>query len=127
AFRGARIVLEAALEQASDGALRRSDGSVQEKDSPLGTIAHRGGLEHLDQFHQGDVEAEYGVSAIAQRIVEEVVVDDLLLVLRVPGSAEGDDHVVETLEGVAGDVRVLDDEPEVVDQAPLPVEVVIFR
>jgi hypothetical protein len=54
---------------------------VQQDDALLGAVAHRRALEHVDQAHQRDVEAEDRVLAVVDGVVEEVVVDDLLLVV----------------------------------------------
>ena len=59
----ARVLLDALLEEARDRALRRPDGAVQENDAPLRAVAFRGGLEHVHEAHQRDVEAEDRVGA----------------------------------------------------------------
>src|SRR5690606_25659961 len=63
--------------------------------------------------------------AAADRVVEEVVVRDLLLVLSVLPGTEGEDHVVEALEGVTRDGRVLSDPFEVVGERSLPDQILI--
>jgi hypothetical protein len=56
---------------------------VQEDDSALGAVALGGGLEHVDEAHQRDVEAVDGVAAPVGLVAEEAVAGDLLLVVDV--------------------------------------------
>jgi len=122
----AAVLLDALLEQAHDRALRGADRAVQQQDALLGSEAHRGGLEHRDQSHQRDVEAEDRIAAAVGLVVEEAKVRDLLLVVDVLLAAVADDHVVQPLVGGPCDARILPHDLEVVLERPAPVQVFVL-
>jgi hypothetical protein len=94
---------------------------MQQQDAFLGPVALGRRLEHVDQLHQRDVEAEYGIDAAMFLVVEEVVVDDFFLVLEVVPRPFGQDHVVDALEGGARHPRVMAHDLQVVLETPFPV------
>ncbi len=125
ALRCARVGLDALLEESRDGALRGADRSVQEDDALLGPVVLGGGAEHVHQPHQWDVEPEDGVFAFADRVFEEGVSNQPLLVVDVLLFAVAHDHVVEPLEGVPGHLGAFANHLQVFLEATLPVEVPI--
>ena len=118
----ARVLLEAALDEARDGRLRAADRPVQQDHAPLGAVALGRALQHADQPHERDVEAVDGVAPAVVLVLEEVVADEPLLVVDVLFLAVGQDHVVDALERGAGHRRVLADQVEVVLEGARPVE-----
>ncbi len=127
AVRRARVVLDPLLQQARDRGLRRADGAVKEDDALLRPVAFGGGLEDVDEAHQGDVEPVDRVGSAVLLVLEEVVANELLLVVRVLLDAVPDDHVVRALERVARDLRVLPDDLEVVLEGALPGKIAVER
>ena len=121
----ARVGLEALLEQARDRALRRADRTVQQDDAPLRAVALRGGLQHVHEPHQWDVEPVDRVLAVVDRILEERVTDEALLAVDVLVFAVADDHVVDTLERVARHFRPLLHDAQVVFERAFPVQVLV--
>ena len=79
----ARVVLEALLQQAGDGALGAAHRAVQQEHAPLGAVALGRALEDVDQPHERDVEAEDGVAPAVRARREEAVADEPLLVVDV--------------------------------------------
>jgi len=120
---GLAVVLQPLLEEPDDGGLGRPDRSVEQEHAALGAVAAGGGVEHVHQLHQGNVQAEDGVLAVVAGIVEEVVVGHVLLGVHVLLRAVRVDHVVEALEGRARRTRVLPDDLQVLVEVPFPVEV----
>src|SRR6185503_16451772 len=66
------------------------------------------------------VESVDRVLTTAHGVVEEVVVNDLVLVEAVFHRPVGHDHVVEPLEGVPRDPRVLGDDVQIISEGPCP-------
>jgi len=122
----ARIFLQAALEQAGNRALRRADGSVQQQDAPLGAVAVGGRFERVDELHQSAIEPVDGIVVAGGELVEELVANDLFLVLVRLLGAVRQDHVVQALVGVAGDLGVGADDVEVLFERTLPVDLGIL-
>ena len=122
----ARIGFQALLQQAHDRALARADRTVQQQHAPLGPIAVRGGLEELHQLHQRSIQAEHGISASTDRVVEEIVVDDLLPVLGVAVRAVREDHVVHALERGARHSGVSFEDLQVIREGAVPVELPVY-
>ena len=122
----ARVLLEALLEQARDGRLRRADRAVQQDDALLGAVALRRRLEDVDQLHERDVEAVDRVAPAVLLVLEEVVADQLLLVVDVLFLAVRQDHVVDALERGARDLRVLADDLQVVLEGAVPVQLLVL-
>jgi hypothetical protein len=89
------------------------------------TVALGGRLEDVDQFHERDVEAVDGVVAAGQRIVEELVVRDALLVLRVLLGAVRQNHVVDPLEGGARHAGVFADDVDVLLECAFPGQLAV--
>ncbi len=118
---GARVFLQAALEQAGDGALGRADRAVQQQHAAFGAVALGGRLEGVDQLHQRAVEAVDAVAVLGGELGEELVADDLFLVLVDLLGAVRQDHVVEALVGGAGHLGVLAHDVQVLLERPFPV------
>ncbi len=118
-------MLQPFLQQTHDGGLGAAHGPVQQQHAAFGPVAHRRRLDGLHQLHQRDVEAEDRVLAILERVAEELVVSDFLLVLRVLLGPVGDDHVVEPLESVPRDQWILAHDREVVRKRALPMEILV--
>jgi len=95
-----RVLLQASLQQASDGGLGGSHRPVQQDDALLRSVAPGGALVP---------------------VVEEVVVDDALLDVDVFGGPLVEDHVVDALEGVPADFGIVLDDLEVLLEGALPV------
>ncbi len=100
---------------------------MKENDALFGAICLRGALEDVDQLHQRNVEAIDGVAPAIRLVVEEVVADQPLLVVDVLRLPVAEDHVVDALEGRAGDARVLTHDLQVVLERPVPVELLEAR
>jgi hypothetical protein len=98
------------------------DRPVQQDDALLGPVSLRRALEDVDQLHQRHVQAEDRVPAAVGLVVEEVVADEPLLVVDVFRLPVAEDHVVDALEGRAGDARVLTDDLQVFLERSLPVQ-----
>ncbi len=126
-LRSARVVLEPLLEQPADGRLRGADRAVQQQDTPLGAVAQRGGLEYLHELHQRQIQTVDRILPAPNGVVEEVVVDDLLLVLGVAPAPEGGDHVIEALERIPRQGRVLRHHLQVIGERALPVKILVER
>ncbi len=125
AVRRARVLLRPLLEEARDGALRGAHRPVQEDDALLRAVSLGGGLEHVHQAHQRDVEAEDGVGAGVLLVLEEVVTDELLLVVDVLLGPVADDHVVKPLVRVARHLRLFANDSQVLLEAAFPVQLAI--
>jgi hypothetical protein len=121
AIGGARVVLDALLEEARDSGLAGADGAVEEEDALVGAVALCGGAHEVHELHQGHVEAEDGVGALVEGIREEVVADDVLLEGTVVLAAVGHDGVVEALVGVAHHAGVGGADVEVFPEGAAPV------
>ena len=118
---GARVLLQALLEQAGDGALGAADRAVQEQHAALGAVALGGRLEGVDQVHQRPVEAVDGVAVLGGELGEELVAGDLLLVLVHLFGAVREDHVVQPLVGGARHLGVLAHDVQVFVEGAFPV------
>ncbi len=123
---GARILLEALLEQASDGRFRRADRTVQEDHALLGAVALSRRLEDVDQLHERDVEAVNGVAPTMLLVLEEVVADQLLLVVDVLFLPVRQHHVVDALERRSRDLRVLSYDGEIILERARPVQLLVL-
>ena len=117
-----RVLLHPALHQPGDGRLRAADRPVQQDHAALGAVALGRALQHADEPHERDVEAEDGVAPGVLLVLEEVVADEPLLVVDVLLLPVRQDHVVDALEGAARDRRVLANQRQVVLEAAAPVE-----
>ncbi len=126
AFRRARVLLHAALDEARDRRLRAADRAVQQDHAALGAVALGRAVQHADQPHERDVEPEDRVAAAVLLVLEEVVADQPLLVVDVLFLAVRQDHVVDALEGEARDGRVLADDGQVVLERAGPVQLRVF-
>jgi len=100
AFRLARVLLGALLEEARDGGLRRAHRAVQEQDALFRPVAEGGGLDVVDEPHERGIEAEHGVAPVVHGIVEEPIVRVALVLAGVLRHPVREDHVVEPLVGV---------------------------
>src|SRR6185369_4254185 len=125
-FGPARILLDATLDETRDGALRAADRAVQQDHAAFGAVAFGRALEHVHETHERDVEAEDGVAPAVVLVLEEVVADEPLLVVDVLFLPVGQDHVVNALEGRAGDRGVLAHQRQVVLEAAGPVQLGIL-
>ena len=121
AFRCARVGLEALLEQAHDRRLARADRTMQQQHAALRPEAVRRRLEHRDEIAQRAFEPEHAVAAVLDRVAEEAVAGQLLLVDLDLVLAIRQDHVVEALVRSAHDQRVLVQQIEILLERALPV------
>ena len=87
---------------------------MQQQDSPFGSVLMRGRLEEVDQGHQGPIKPEDGVGPVVDGVGEEAVAGAFLAHPVIAFAAEVGDHVINALEGVAGQARLLADQHEVV-------------
>ena len=94
---------------------------MQEEDAFFDAVALGGAFEGVDQLREGLVEAEDGVAAVVVGIGEEAIVDPLFAGDFVRVDAVREDHVVDPLEGVAGDAGILSDDIEVLVEGAFPV------
>jgi len=76
----------------------------------------------VDKVHQGLVDPENGVLPAVVRVVEELVMDDLLLLLDDLLGPVRHDHVIHPLKCRAGDLRALGHDIQVVLKTPLPIQ-----
>jgi hypothetical protein len=83
---------------------------VQQDHAALGAVALGRAVQHADQPHERDVEAEDGVAPAVLFVLEEVVADQPLLVVDVLFLPVRQDHVVDALERAAHDRRILADD-----------------
>jgi hypothetical protein len=95
---------------------------VQEDDASLGPVTLRCALQHADEPHEGNVEAIDGVAPTVLIVLEEVVANQPLLVVDVLLLPVRQDHVVDALEGIAGDGGVLLDDGQVIFERTRPVQ-----
>src|SRR5262245_9055232 len=110
------------LEQPGDCAFAAADRAVEKQHALLDAVALRGALQSVDQVLQWLVEAKHRVATLVVRVVEELVVNPLDAArLFIHGRAGGRDHVIHTLEGIAGDFRLLTDEIEVLLECADPI------
>jgi hypothetical protein len=100
---------------------------VQQQHATLGAVAQRGALEHVDQIHQRLLEAEDRIVPVVDRIVEELVANELLLVDDDLLGAEAEDHVVEPLVRIPRDLRIPGDDVEILGERSGPVLLLVFR
>ncbi len=98
---------------------------MEQYDALLRAIAARRRLEYVDELHERKIEPVERVLAVADRVLEKAIVDDLLLVLRVLLEPVGQYHVVEPLERGVGHLRISLDRVHVVGEAALPVELLV--
>ena len=124
---GPRVVLQPLLQQADDRALGAADRPVEQEHAALGPVAVGGALEDVDQVHQRPFEAEDGVLPAFDRVVEELVAGQLLLVDDDLVGAEAEDHVVEPLVGGPGDRGVAADDVQVFGEGAGPVLLLVIR
>jgi hypothetical protein len=118
-------VLDPLLEQTSDGALRRADRTVHQDDALFWAVTLRGGLQHVHEAHERDVEPEDGVSAAVDGIREERIALEALLIVDVLLFAVTHDHVVKALKRIARDLRALTHHLQIFLEASLPMQVSI--
>ena len=78
-------------------------------------------MKALTSSLQRAVQPEDGVAAVVVRIVEELIADPLLAAYFVGLGAVRHDHVVDALEGVAGDLRIGRDQVEIFLEGSFPV------
>jgi hypothetical protein len=94
---------------------------VEQDDSLLWSIALRCSVQHVNQAHQGDVQAEDRVFPVLDWIFEERITNQPLLVVDVFLFAVRDYHVVKALERVARNLRFVSNDLKVLFEGAFPV------
>src|SRR5262245_55247599 len=95
---------------------------MEQEHALLDAVALRSAFEGVDQVLERFVETVYGVAAFVFRIVEELIVNPLDAArFLIDGRTGRRDHVIDPLERVAGDFRLLPNEVEVFLERANPV------
>ena len=124
---GAGVLFESFFEESNDGGFCGADGAVEEEDAFVCAEALCGGFKDVDEAFEGFVEPEDGVAAVVDGIRKKVVLDDVVFEECVFFVAVGEDHVVDTLESVAGDLRFFGDDVEIFGECAVPMLMAKFR
>jgi len=124
-LRSSRISFQAFFQQADNGALGRTHGSVEQENPSLGPVVPGCRLENVHQMHQGPVQAEDRVEASVERVGKEPVPKEFVFILHVSLGPVGNNEIVDPLEGIAKDFRTVSQDLEVIFERPFPMKVLV--
>ena len=99
---------------------------MQEDHTSLRPVIVGGSFECIDEVIEALVDAVNSVAAAVVLVTEELEPNDLLLVLREFLGSVREDHVVDPLEGVAGDSRIVADQFEIVLEGAFPMQFLVI-
>src|SRR5205085_2469304 len=92
----------------------------------LGAVISRSGFENIDKMREALIDAVNRVAPVMGVIPKEAIARRFLFVLDMFLHACLEDHVVDPLEGVSCDARILLDELEIILQGSFPVQLLIL-